>query len=175
MLIPAVALLLPETRSHALTAAAAAAAAAAAPDTKAGQTAGQIAGAPVPVPARAAWVSAAWQHAGVRAVLFAAVLPEARNPNSNPDPNPDPNQMLPEARNPGCNLILAATAHTQPATPRDSGGAGRGVDDAAALRARARMVGLAPRLLPQRVGPGGRPAGAGASRMAAQAGQVAVQ
>ena len=79
MLIPAVALLLPETRSHALTAAAAAAAAAAAtaPDTKAGQKAGQTAGAPVPVPARVAWISAAWQHAGVRAVLFAAVLPEA--------------------------------------------------------------------------------------------------
>jgi hypothetical protein len=80
LLIPTVALLLPETRSHALTAAAAAAAAAAtdaaddvaAPGTKAGQPAG----APVPVPARAAWVSAAWQHAGVRAVLFAAVLPE---------------------------------------------------------------------------------------------------
>ena len=83
LLVPTVALLLPETRSHALTAAATAATATAAtaatadaataPDTKAGQPAG----APGAVPARAAWVSAAWQHVGVRAVLFAAVLPEA--------------------------------------------------------------------------------------------------
>ena len=82
LLIPTVALLLPETRSHALTAAAddaAAAATDAADDVAApGTKAGQPAGAPVPVPARAAWVSAAWQHAGVRAVLFAAVLPEGR-------------------------------------------------------------------------------------------------
>ena len=64
LLVPTVSLLLPETRSHALTPAAAAAAA---PDT------GQ------PAAARASWlrVSAAWQDAGVRAVLFAAVLPEA--------------------------------------------------------------------------------------------------
>ena len=70
LLVPTVSLLLPETRSHALTpapATAAAPAAAAAPDT------GQ------PAAARASWlrVSAAWQDAGVRAVLFAAVLPEA--------------------------------------------------------------------------------------------------
>ena len=74
LLVPTVSLLLPETRSHALTPAAAAAApAAAAPAAAAAPDTGQ------PAAARASWlrVSAAWQDAGVRAVLFAAVLPEA--------------------------------------------------------------------------------------------------
>ena len=76
LLVPTVSLLLPETRSHALTPATAAAAAAPAPAAPAAAAApdtGQ------PAAARASWlrVSAAWQDAGVRAVLFAAVLPEA--------------------------------------------------------------------------------------------------
>ena len=77
LLVPTVLLLLPETRSHALTPAPAAAAAGpaapAAPAAAAAPDTGQ------PAAARASWlrVSAAWQDAGVRAVLFAAVLPEA--------------------------------------------------------------------------------------------------
>ena len=80
LLVPTVSLLLPETRSHALTPATAAAAAAAAPaPAPAAPAAAAAPDTGQPASARASWlrVSAAWQDAGVRAVLFAAVLPEA--------------------------------------------------------------------------------------------------
>ena len=97
MLIPTVALLLPETRSNAA-AAAATTTTTTEPDAKVSQ--------PASVPERAEWVSAPWQHSGVRAVLFAAMLPEASNP------------MQPRLQSrPGAVVCTpAATSRTQPAT-----------------------------------------------------------